>query len=81
MKILNAEQIQALDRHTIEREPIASIDLMERASEIFVDWFMRQFPEDDRPVVVFCGIGNNGGDGLAVARLLHQRFYTFSVYR
>lgn len=81
MKILNVEQIQALDRYTINHEPIASIDLMERASGTFVEWFLRQFPEDGKPVAVFCGVGNNGGDGLAVARLLHQRFYEVTVYR
>jgi len=81
MKILNAEQIQALDRYTIDKEPIASIDLMERATGVFVEWFIRQFPEDGLPVAIFCGIGNNGGDGLAAARLLHQHFYEVTVYR
>ena len=81
MKILSAEQIRALDAHTIANEPIASIDLMERASLTFVHWFVQQFPDKDRPVLVLAGPGNNGGDGLAVARLLHRRFYTVSVWR
>lgn len=79
MKILSAEQIRALDAYTIKNEPIASIDLMERASLVFTEWFTKHYPDEDRPVWIFCGIGNNGGDGLAVARLLHQRFYNVKV--
>lgn len=80
MKILSAEQIRALDAHTIKSEPIASIDLMERASSIFTNWFIENYPNEDRPVCVFCGVGNNGGDGLAVSRLLHQQFYNIWVF-
>jgi hydroxyethylthiazole kinase-like uncharacterized protein yjeF len=80
MKILRASQIRDLDNYTIENEPIASIDLMERAAATFVDWFIGQFQDVQRPVVVFCGIGNNGGDGLAAARMLHHRFYEVSVH-
>lgn len=80
MKILSAPQIKELDAYTIENEPIASIDLMERAAQIFVDWFVTQFSNDDIPLYVFCGPGNNGGDGLAVARMLQQRFYNVTVY-
>ena len=79
MKILSAEQIRALDAYTIKEEPITSIDLMERASLTFVNWFIEQFPDEDIPVQIFCGIGNNGGDGLAIARLLHQRFYNVEI--
>lgn len=80
MKILSATQIRALDAYTIEKEPIASIDLMERASLTFVNWFSQEFQAEDKPIYIFCGIGNNGGDGLAVARLLHQRFYQVEIY-
>jgi len=80
MKIFSASQTQQLDQHTIEHEPIPSIDLMERASATFTDWFTHRFPDVNRPVVIFCGIGNNGGDGLAAARMLHQRFYEVSVF-
>lgn len=80
MKILRASQIRDLDRYTIDNEPIASIDLMERAAATFVDWFTNQFQDVKRPVIIFCGIGNNGGDGLAAARMLHKRFYEVSVY-
>lgn len=80
MKILSAEQTRALDAYTIAHEPIASLDLMERAAQTFTEWFIRQFANIDRPVVVFCGPGNNGGDGLAIARLLHRRFYNVEVF-
>ncbi|MCB0638397.1 MAG: NAD(P)H-hydrate epimerase, partial [Lewinella sp.] len=79
-KILTARQTQELDRYTIEQEPIASIDLMERAARAFVRWFRRHYPDDTRLVQVFCGPGNNGGDGFAVARLLHDAGYRVSVY-
>ena len=80
MKIFTAEQIRQLDAYTIKNEPIDSIDLMERASLTFVDWFTTVYPDEEQPIYIFCGIGNNGGDGLAVARLLHHRFYDCVVY-
>lgn len=84
MKILSSEQIRAWDQFTITNEPISSLDLMERASNSFVDWFVLQFPDQSKKIFVFCGNGNNGGDGLAISRLLHQRGYqveafTFSI--
>ena len=72
MKILSAPQIRAADKHTIENEPIKSIDLMERASRAFVSWFEAIF-DRGRRIVIFCGTGNNGGDGLAIARILSFR--------
>ena len=71
MKILNTQQIRDADQYTIQHEPITSIDLMERASGVFVDWFTQKFPKQ-KQVKIFCGIGNNGGDGLCIARMLHQ---------
>ena len=78
-KILNAEQIRQADQFTIKNEPIASIDLMERASEAFVSEYNSQFNEGV-PVKVFCGTGNNGGDGLAISRLLLRKGYQVEVY-
>ncbi|MEN7546672.1 NAD(P)H-hydrate dehydratase [Rapidithrix thailandica] len=78
MKILNAQQIKELDAFTIRHEPIASIDLMERASGQFADWFIQKFP-NNTPVLIFCGVGNNGGDGLAVARMLCQAQFNVEV--
>ena len=80
MKILNTHQIRDLDEYTIRHEPIASIDLMERASLAFVKWFSKKFPDRKRHIHVFCGPGNNGGDGLAIARLLSQDHYSVKAY-
>lgn len=75
MVILTAEQIRAWDTFTIENKPIPSIDLMENASLQFTDWFTKQFDASQK-VKIFCGLGNNGGDGLAIARLLSERSYS-----
>lgn len=79
MKILSAEQTRMLDAYTIAQEPIASIDLMERASSVFAEWFAKKFPLAKHKIYVCCGIGNNGGDGLAIARLLHGWKYQVVV--
>jgi NAD(P)H-hydrate epimerase len=81
MKILSTAQIRELDAFTIKNEPIKSIDLMERASLIFVNWFTQNFAAEDNEIIVFAGTGNNGGDGLAVARLLYFQFYNVKIYR
>ena len=78
MKILDVDQIRALDQATIEKEPIAPINLMERAALTFVDWLAERFPITT-PIKVFCGLGNNGGDGLAIARLLLEREYAIEI--
>ena len=75
MKIFNTDQIKRLDAATIQQEPITSIALMERASKAFCTWFAKQFPDRKQKVYVLCGPGNNGGDGLAIARLLAKDFY------
>lgn len=71
MKIFNAAQIREWDQYTITHDPISSIDLMEKAAKACVRWINQYFPED--PLTIFCGKGNNGGDGLAIARLLSKR--------
>ncbi|MDW8273698.1 MAG: NAD(P)H-hydrate dehydratase [Chitinophagales bacterium] len=71
MKILSASQIREADAYTIRHEPIASIALMERAARAFVQVFSAHISWRKRRICVVCGIGNNGGDGLAIARLLH----------
>lgn len=73
-KILSAEQIRKADQFTIQNEPIASIDLMERASIAFVQEFERLVSKGQR-ILVLCGTGNNGGDGLAITRILLERGY------
>lgn len=79
MKILNVDQIRTLDESTIKHEPIAPLNLMERASLGFVNWYVDHFPATI-PTKIFCGLGNNGGDGLAIARLLMERDYPVEVY-
>lgn len=79
MKIFTAQQIHNWDAYTIEHEPITSIDLMERASQACTDFILQQ-PLFDRPFKIFCGKGNNGGDGLAIARQLINQQYNVSIY-
>jgi NAD(P)H-hydrate epimerase len=79
LKILSAEQIKALDEYTIQHEPITSIDLMERACRAFVNWFTVHFDATNK-VGIICGTGNNGGDGLGIARMLLEWGYTVKVW-
>lgn len=79
MKIFTAAQIHELDNYTITHEPIKSIDLMERAAKTITRTIMDEWT-DRTPMVIFAGPGNNGGDALAVARLLAEENYKVSVY-
>jgi NAD(P)H-hydrate epimerase len=79
IKIFTTEKVKDLDRYTIEHEPIASIDLVERASVLFVQEFTRRFSKQYR-IVVFAGFGNNGADALAIARLLVEESYKVAIY-
>ena len=71
MNILNAEQTRLADAYTIEHEPIANIDLMERASTRFVEAFSTSHDITDK-IAIVCGTGNNAGDGFVVARFAHE---------
>ncbi|OOQ58699.1 NAD(P)H-hydrate dehydratase [Mucilaginibacter pedocola] len=77
LPLLTAPQIREADAYTIAHEPISSIDLMERASKAFVGWFINHFQDKSQSISVYCGTGNNGGDGLAITRLLDEHGYTF----
>ncbi len=79
MKIFTAEQVRAWDQFTITHEPISSIELMERAATACTDWLLRQYPEQ-ASYTIYCGKGNNGGDGLAIARLLLEKGLTVTIY-
>ena len=79
MKVLSAENIRKLDAYTIEEKPISSIDLMEKASEVFTNYFIKRFKKK-KNIVIFCGIGNNGGDGLAVSRLLLKKGFKVKTF-
>ena len=78
IKILSNSQIRELDRYTIEHEPIRSIDLMERACDAFVDWYFPRFKHFEK-ILIVCGTGNNGGDGLGIARILSHMWFKVSV--
>lgn len=79
MKIFTSTQIQELDKYTIEHEPISSLDLMERAARTLTRAITDTWA-NSMPVVVFAGPGNNGGDALAVARMLAEQSYQVTVY-
>ena len=79
MKILTSEQIRRVDAETIKREGIPSLELMKRAAKAFYDRFTERFPDKNSPVLIFAGVGNNGGDGLVVARLLNKSGYNVKV--
>ena len=79
MKILTSSQQKELDKYTIAHEPIASIDLMERAAIALTNAIIRRWDKSFK-MVVFAGPGNNGGDALAVARMLSQRGYHVEVF-
>ncbi len=79
MKIFTGSQIKEIDKYTIENEPINSIDLMERAASKLFAWITEKFGRAHR-YVVFVGPGNNGGDGLALARMLALSGYKAEVY-
>ncbi len=78
VKILSSKEIHELDRHTIEEEGIPSVDLMERACKAFTAWFAVRYRPGKR-IGVVCGTGNNGGDGLGIARLLSIEGYQVQV--
>lgn len=82
IKILSKEAIGAADQHTIENEPISSLDLMERAAERAFEKISALFLQkgEKKEFAVFCGIGNNGGDGLVIARKLLEQKHEVRVY-
>jgi len=79
MKVFSAEQIRAIDAYTIDHEPVASIDLMERAAQACLKIIEREWNKTES-ITIFCGMGNNGGDGLALTRLLNQNGFKAIAY-
>ena len=79
MKILTASQFKELDKYTIEHEPVASVDLMERAAKAIVTELEKRWKTTTR-FIIFAGPGNNGGDALAVARMLCQDGYPTQTF-
>jgi NAD(P)H-hydrate epimerase len=78
MKIFRSDQIKQIDEYTIKEEPVASIDLMERAAGQILKWYLSRF-ERSGHIFIFAGSGNNGGDGLALARMLKSNRYDVEV--
>jgi hydroxyethylthiazole kinase-like uncharacterized protein yjeF len=80
MKLFTADQIYAADKSTIGKQQITSDALMERAAVEVFNWLHTRLQGAQVKIHLFCGIGNNGGDGIAVARLLAEHGYTITVY-
>jgi len=78
-KILTSVNMRGWDAYTIANEPIASIELMERAAGKCFDWLVENFNHTHH-FLICCGTGNNGGDGLVIARLLDHAGYDVHVY-
>jgi NAD(P)H-hydrate epimerase len=79
MKILSTKQLREADQFTIDNNPIASISLMERASTSCTEWIEKMFSKN-HSFSIFCGIGNNGGNGLAIAQVLSQKRFRVRVF-
>ncbi len=80
MKILSAEQLYKADQITIKKGKITSLDLMERAATSCFQWIHNRLQGSSIPIQIFCGTGNNGGDGLVIARHLKQHGYHVNTY-
>lgn len=80
MKIFSASQVYEADKSTIQKQQISSDELMERAATKVFEWIHSRLRGTQVHIKLFCGIGNNGGDGLVLARLLKEHDYTISVY-
>lgn len=79
MKIFSASQIRACDTYTVHASKISSYELMERAAGKCVEWINNNLSADT-VFVVLCGSGNNGGDGLAITRMLHRQGYSAKAF-
>ena len=83
MKLLTAAQIKQWDQYTITHKPITSLQLMEHAAGLCASHIQDLWHKNSgvwNRVDVFCGTGNNGGDGLVIARLLHQQNIPVRVF-
>ncbi len=78
LPIYSSKELKFWDHFTMKTQAIDSIDLMERAAIQFVNWFIEKFQPNDL-FLIFCGNGNNGGDGLAIARLLVSKLFRVKV--
>lgn len=79
LNLPTSQQIREADAYTIASKAISSLDLMENAARVFCQIFKNEYPDKSKSVSIYCGTGNNGGDGLAIARLLCEDGYEVSV--
>ncbi|MBU2994828.1 NAD(P)H-hydrate dehydratase [Cellulophaga baltica] len=80
MKIFSAEQIYKADEFTIKKQKLSSNELMERVAVQIFNWLHMRLQGAPVKIQIFCGIGNNGGDGVAVARHLQEHGYNIEVH-
>jgi len=80
MKIFSTDQLYEADAYTIKKQKISSADLMERAGNECFNWLHQKMQGAAFPIHIFCGIGNNGGDGLVIGRLLMNHGYHVHIY-
>lgn len=75
---VSATQMKAIDQYTIEEIGIPSSVLMERASLEIANSIIRDY--EKKKIVCFCGMGNNGGDGVAIGRILFLKGFDVTLY-
>ena len=80
MKVLSAQQLYKADQITIKKGGITAVDLMERAATLCFQWIHNRLQGKSVPIQIFCGTGNNGGDGLVIARHLKQHGYDVHTF-
>lgn len=80
MKLFTAKQIYSADKFTIKKQGITSDELMERSAGQIFNWMHLRMQGAPVKIHIFCGIGNNGGDGIALARYLKEHGYNIGVY-
>ena len=80
MKILSAEQLYLTDQATIANLGISSVDLMENAARKCFDWIIQKYTDKHLTFHICCGVGNNGGDGLVLSRLLAKEGYQVKTF-
>jgi len=80
MYLLSSSEIKNAEQNTIEKNKITMVSLMDKAASLFANWVDKKLLKDNMKIAVICGWGNNGGDGLTVARILHERGEIVHVY-
>lgn len=80
MKVLSVTQVVQADAITLKKQEISTVELMERAGKKIFEWLDSCLKGFQNTIHIFCGVGNNGGDGLVVARLLYQKDYEVIAY-